>query len=98
MLPPDVHVVGLETTTAVPFESLSLLLWKERRNAAVAVAVAVVVYTLLPQDLLLAVAVNTLPRPLWNQRRNAGLTLELLLPQELLLAVAVNNVFIWIAD
>ena len=91
MLPPDVHVVGLETTTAVPFESLSLPLWNERRNAAVAVAVAVVVYTLLPQDLLLAVAVNTLPRPLWNQRRNAGLTLELLLPQELLLALAVKT-------
>ena len=76
MLPPDVHVVGLETTTAVPLESLSLPLWNQRRNAAVAVAVAVVVYTLLPQDLLLAVAVNTLPRRLLNQRRNAGLTLD----------------------
>ena len=36
---------------------------------------------------LLAVAINTLPRLLWSQRRNAGLTP----PQEVLLAVAVNT-------
>ena len=43
-LPLDVHVVRLETTKPVPFESLSLPLCIQRANAAVALSVAVVVY------------------------------------------------------
>ena len=61
-VPLEVHVFRLETTKPVPFESLSLPLCIQRANAAVAVSVAVVVYTLLPNGVLLVVVVNTAAR------------------------------------